>query len=304
MKVSVFGCQQIAIEFIKFLQDQPNIEIGTVFTYELSLDATYGYQSVLSYCDSEDLPCVNVKTINEDHIKILENEKPDIIFSVYFRKVFSKKILNLPKLGCVNIHPSKLPFYRGPTPTAWMILNGEKEFGITIHKMDSGIDTGDILIQKTFEIGHRETGFELYSRAMSLGADLLKQEFAAIVNEKIIPKPQVGMGSYYGKTRPKAVIDWRASSEKIVNLIRVHAPPFNPAETQLFNRYVFITEASVVNNIDKPLQGGGRIVEVIGDTEIIVSCSDGYIKLEKFDFFPPLNSDDRLIYLKSGNRFD
>ena len=93
-------------------------------------------------------------------------------------------MLNLCPGRCINIHPSKLPEYRGPVPTAWAIANGEKEYGISIHLMDEGIDTGDILVQEIFPIVRDDTGFSLYTKAMSCGAELLKKHFRDIVGGK------------------------------------------------------------------------------------------------------------------------
>ncbi len=113
--------------------------------------------------------------------------------------------------------------------------------------MDEAIDTGDILVQKSYKIGDEETGYELYTRAMKLGADLFKNHFDKIINEKIKPIPQKGIGSYYGKKSGRFIIDWQMPLEKIKNKIRVHAKPFNPAETILFNRYVLVNKVKKYN---------------------------------------------------------
>ena len=185
--------------------------------------------------------------------------------------------------------------YRGPVPTAWIIENGEKHFGITIHLMDDGIDTGDILVQEKYLILDDETGFELYTRGMKLGYELLVSNFKAIINEEIKPKPQVGSGSYYGKNG-KYKISWQESAEKINNKIRVHAKPYNPAETSLFNRYIFINKAKVVNNDKYPSQGCGKIVDIIDENKLVISCAVGCLILEDYEIIPKLKKEEKNIF--------
>ena len=133
---------------------------------------------------------------------------PILLFQLTTERYF-KELLSASKLGVINIHPSLLPYYRGPVPTAWAIINNEKEFGITIHQVDSGIDTGDILVQEKYDIHDDETGHDLYLRAMEKGAELLINNFDRIMNEEIKPKKQPSGGSYFGKLSTRVLIDWK-----------------------------------------------------------------------------------------------
>lgn len=303
MKVVVFGCQQIAVDILNFLSTKKGIELSLVITYELPLDQTYGYESVLEYCWGKKIDVINPNSVTNDLVKQLSDISPDLILSIYYRKILPKALIDLPRLGCINIHPSALPFYRGPVPTAWAIENGEGEFGITLHYMDLGIDTGDILVQEIFEIGEDETGYELYTRAMDLGFKLFKKNFKNIINETIKPVPQFGPGSYYGKKNGRYTIDWRKSTKEIRNLIRSHAKPFNPAETILFNRYVLINKAIEFDLHDYPLQGGGEIVKIVENNQIVVSCSDGFLLFQDYEIAPGITKEEEKIYIKEGNRF-
>ena len=302
MKVVVFGCQQIAVDFITFLKKK-NVTISLIVTYELPLDQTYGYESVIKKFSDSKIEVLNPKRVNINLTNKIKSISPDIIFSIYYRKILPKSLLGLPKLGCINIHPSLLPSYRGPVPTAWAIQNGETNFGITIHYMDEGIDTGDILVQEKYTIAEDETGYELYSRAMKLGAKLLEDNFENIINKKLKPIKQNGKSSYYGKKNGKYKIDWKDSAKNINNKIRVHAKPFNPAETSMFNRYFIINKASIIEDEKYTAQGTGLIVDII-ENKIVVSCAEGCLMLEDFSIFPELNDFDKKIYLKTGNKFD
>lgn len=304
MKVVVFACQQIGVDFLKFLLLRDDVVISLVLTYELPLDATYGYESVLEFCNENNLNAINPKSVSSDIIKEIISIEPDVIFSIYYRKILPPVLIDLPALGCINIHPSMLPFYRGPVPTAWAIQNGEQQFGITVHLMDSGIDTGPILIQESYEIMQNETGYELYTRAMKLGVKMLVDNFEYIVNPKRLLKPQKGIGSYFGKKNGKCFIDWKMKVSEIKNLVRVHAKPFNPAEATLFNKYFLINKVSIFNIPDKPLQGAGKIVRVFDNRTFVVSCSDGYLLVEDYEVVPDINEQEIKIYLKEGNRFE
>ena len=300
MKIVIFGCQQIAVDFITFLKKQ-NVTISLIVTYELPLDKTYGYESVIDKFSNSEIEVINPRRVNINVINKIKSISPDIIFSIYYRKILPKSVLQLPKLGCINIHPSLLPKYRGPIPTAWAIEKGETSFGITIHHMDEGIDTGDILVQEKYSIGNDETGYELYTRAMHLGFLLLKDNYENIINNKLKPFSQKGLSSYYGKKNGKYTIDWKDSAKNINNKIRVHSKPFNSAETLLFNRYILINKATVVENEKYTAQGSGVIVDVI-DEKIMVSCATGCLLLENYDLVPELNENEKSIYFKIGNK--
>lgn len=303
LKIVLFGCQQIAVDFIEFLS-MHDVELSFVITYELPLDKTYGYSSVSETCERLGIDCEKPSRVTDRIVQKIIEIKPDMIFSVYYRKILPTKILNIPQLGCVNIHPSILPYYRGPVPTAWAILNGEKEFGITIHQMDREIDTGVIYVQKKYIIKDDETGFELYNRGMKLGAQMLEKNFFNLVNGTIKPQPQKGIGSYYGKRKGISRIDWQQKAEAIRNLIRVHARPYNPAETKLLNRYVIINKASRTTMTNYKSQGPGVIVGIESGNKLIVSCADGLLRLDDYEIFPTLQENEIDIYLRVGNKFE
>ena len=124
--IVIFGCQQIAVDIIDFLSNRKDTKISLVITYELPLDKTYSYESVLEHCNNKKIPVINPKTVTQNVIEKIVELNPDIIFSLYYRRILPKEIINLPRMGCINIHPSALPNYRGPVPTAWAIENGEK----------------------------------------------------------------------------------------------------------------------------------------------------------------------------------
>ena len=139
---------------------------------------------------------------------------------------------------------------------------------------------------------------------MALGAKLLAENFSKLINGEITPKKQVGIGSYYGKKRGRHMINWQQKTEDIRNTIRVHAKPYNPAETLLLNRYLIINKAKAIYDEKYTPQGPGKIVDVLEGDRLVVSCSDGCLLLEDYEIFPLLNDADKPLYLKKGNAFD
>lgn len=301
-QIVVFGCQQIAVDFIRYVVTQKDVHVVLIVTYELPLDETYGYESVIKNFSTSDIEVLSPPKITKSLIDKIRDIRPDYIFSIYYRQILPKSLLSIAKFASINIHPSLLPHYRGPVPTAWTIENGEKYFGITIHLMDEGIDTGDILVQEKYPIIENETGFALYTRGMKLGFELLKNNFSKLINNKITPKPQMGIGSYYGKKSGKYTINWQESAEKINNKIRVHSIPYNPAESCLFNRYIFINKATPSYDKNYISQGCGKIVDIIDDDKLVISCADGCLILDDYKVIPELDEKEKLIYFRVGNK--
>ena len=110
---------------------------------------------------------------NESQLALLQELDPEVIVVVAYGKLLPGYVLDLPKYGCINVHGSLLPKYRGAAPVQWMVLNGEKTAGVTTMYMDRGLDTGDILLMRETEVGENETAGELFDRLAAMGADLI-----------------------------------------------------------------------------------------------------------------------------------
>ena len=302
-KVVLFGCQQIAVDFISYLRTRQDVELSLVLTYELPLDKTYGYQSVVEVCQENNIDYYSSTSIPSHAEEKIKSISPDLIMSVYYRRIIPENIFSLARRGAFNIHPSLLPHYRGPVPTMWAIENGETEFGITIHKIDKGIDTGSIAYQEKYPIYDDDTGYSLYVRAMDLGAKMLALNFDSLIHSQCELRKQQGIGSYYGKYKGKGIINWAQPVERVRDFIRARAKPFNPAQTQLLNSYVFINRASAIRSDNYPAQPPGRIIEVESDGAILVSCAEGCLRVEDYAIYPTLDKVAREIYLKKGVSF-
>jgi methionyl-tRNA formyltransferase len=151
---------------------------------------------------------------------------PDLIVVAAYGQLLPPSILELPKFGCVNVHTSLLPKYRGAAPIQWAILNDEKETGVTIMKMSAGLDTGDILTQKATAIGPEETAAQLHDRLAVLGAELLVGTLPAYSDGAIHPIPQDNAAATHARkiTREDGRIDWSQTATVLRNRIRAFTP--------------------------------------------------------------------------------
>lgn len=159
---------------------------------------------------------------SSDFVRVLRGLAPDLIVVVAFGQILSKDILSLPPLGCINVHASLLPRYRGAAPMQWAIVRGEKETGVTTMFMDEGLDTGDMLLTETLPISEEMTAAELHDQMMTLGADVLEKTLAALAAGTLKRTPQDGELSTYAPLLDKEIgrIDWQKPAQEIHDLVR------------------------------------------------------------------------------------
>ena len=162
----------------------------------------------------------------EEFYRQISSTGPDLICVVAYGKILPPGILNLPGHGCINVHASLLPKYRGAAPVNWAIINGEKKTGVTVMLMDEGMDTGDILASKEAEIGEEETSTELSQKLSRLGTSLLMETIDKLENNELTPLKQNDADATYAPIIKKDTgrIRWEKKAKDIRNLIRGTQP--------------------------------------------------------------------------------
>ena len=213
---------------------------------------------------------------NTQFIEEMKELKPDVICVVAYGKILPKEILDIPSKGCINVHGSLLPKYRGAAPIQWAIINGEKTTGVTTMYMDIGMDTGDMILKKEIAIGENETTGELWERLAKIGAELLVETLQKIEDgtaPRIPQGEQFTMAPMLNKEMSK--IDWEnKSAEQIKNLVR----GLNP----IMGTYSYINEKKVKFwkvEIAKELPNNKNIENCENGTVIYSNSKDGlYIK--------------------------
>lgn len=151
---------------------------------------------------------------------------PEVIVVVAYGKLLPKEILQLPPHGCINVHASLLPKYRGAAPIQWAVINGDEVTGVATMQMDEGLDTGDILLVEETKIGENETSGELFDRLRELGAQVLVETLRQLEAGALERRPQGNEGASYASmlSRELSVIDWSRSAQEIHNLVRGLSP--------------------------------------------------------------------------------
>lgn len=178
--------------------------------------------SVKAWAEAHGLPVWQPKRIKEeDFTAFLEEQKPDLMVVVAFGQILSQRILDIPPYGCINVHGSLLPRYRGAAPMQWCVIDGEKKTGITTMFMDAGLDTGDMLLKAEFPIGPDTTLEEVHDGLMALGAKVLIDTLEELSAGTLKRIPQTGESNYAPMlTKETGHIHWQDCAQKIHNLVR------------------------------------------------------------------------------------
>lgn len=177
---------------------------------------------VKAWAEAHGLPVWQPKRIKEeDFTAFLEEQKPDLMVVVAFGQILSQRILDIPPYGCINVHGSLLPRYRGAAPMQWCVIDGEKKTGITTMFMDAGLDTGDMLLKAELPIGPDTTLEEVHDGLMALGAKVLIDTLEELSAGTLKRIPQTGESNYAPMlTKETGHIHWQDRAQKIHNLVR------------------------------------------------------------------------------------
>ena len=211
------------------------------------------------------------KIKNSNTAEIIKELECDIIIVVAYGKILPSEVLNAAKYGCVNVHASLLPKYRGAAPIQWAVLNGDKKTGVSIMQMDEGLDTGDVILVRECEIGENETSAELFDRLSEIGANALIEAIGLIENGNVMPQKQPDGDFGYAKmiTKELCPIDWNKSALEIHNQVR--GLQTWPVATTSINGKTIKIHKTVLSDIqgNKP----GEVVD--NNKKLVVSCGDG-----------------------------
>lgn len=280
MKIVLMGNGQAAINCLDVLLSRRKHEIllviphtKKVHAWHASLEEHARERGLTALCDPED---VNHPLFVE-HIRSFA---PDLILSVYYDQIFNKELLDLPKLGCVNVHPALLPKFRGVAPLIWALIEGEKRSGVTFHLMERRVDTGDILLQERFPITEQDTGFSVHQKAAALVGPMTSSLIEGL--EKGTPwKPrkQKGSSSFYSKSSPqKNRLDWSQPAVHLERCVRALAAPLPGCFTHLRGEKVQVWKAAVSRELKKtPSLEPGQVY--LTEDRLWIHANPGWLEL-------------------------
>ena len=237
---------------------------------------------VKKYAESKNLKIYEPEKIrkNEEFIEEIRKLQPDVICVVAYGKILPKEILEIPKLGCINVHGSLLPKYRGAAPIQWAVLNGDKATGVTTMYMDVGMDTGDMILKKETQIGDDETTGELWARLSKIGAALLVETLQKI-EEGTAPRIPQGEEFSIAPMLDKEIakINWdNKTAIEIKNLVR-GLNPIMGTYSFLNDRKIKFWKVDVVSDNSFENEKNGTVIKADSKDGLYIKAKDGLIKV-------------------------
>ena len=279
MKAVFMGTPDFSVPVLKAMQEG-GIEIAAVYTQP---DRPKGRKKTLAMSPVKEaaLACglrvIQPERLREEAvIEELREIAPDVIVVVAFGQILPKAVLQIPPLGCVNVHASLLPEYRGAAPIQQSVLDGKTETGVTTMLMDEGLDTGDILLQKKIPIADDETGGSLFDKLSVLGAEALMETLDGLASGSITPVPQPEGGSYVGMLKKEmGRMDFSMPAAVLERRVR-GLYPWPGAYTERNGKRLKITGASVSGGNAAP----GTVVRVTKNS-FGIGTGDGILMIER-----------------------
>jgi methionyl-tRNA formyltransferase len=292
-RIGFFGDGPWAHEALKRILEEPDFEVVFICVRFDTPDSFLLKQAVMN-----NIPALKFENVNQkENIIMMKGFHADLFVSMSFNQIFRDELLGIPAYKTINCHAGKLPFYRGRNILNWALINGEQEFGITVHLVDSGIDTGDIICQATFPISLEDDYGSLLRVAYKECAPLIVKSIISIKLglAKPIPQNQINaFGTYFPRRRiGDELIDWNQPAQSVFNFIRALANPGPQAQTRLnhqlikINRSIFFEQAPNFKGIPGSVIGIGR-------EGISVKTADSFILATEFSETYKPHLGDRL----------
>ena len=303
IKVVFMGTPDFARESLKALVEA-NINVVGVFT---NPDKPSGrgmklkMSEVKEYAISKDIPVYQPLKVrnNEEVIKTLKELNPDFIVVVAYGKILPKEVLEIPRLGCINVHGSLLPNLRGAAPIQWSIINGDSVTGVTTMYMDEGMDTGDMLLKAEIDITDEDNLETVYDKLKVVGGELLVKTLNGIVNNSIIRVKQEGEATYAPMINKDTLkIDFNKTGREIFNHVRGLSPVPGTVmfidENTKFKVYKVSYELKEIEGVEN-----GSVVE-ISKSKLSIKCVDGVVNI--LEIQPPNSKRMDVKAFLAGNK--
>ncbi|MDA3790407.1 MAG: bifunctional UDP-4-amino-4-deoxy-L-arabinose formyltransferase/UDP-glucuronic acid oxidase ArnA [Desulfobacula sp.] len=276
MKTIVFAYHDIGCIGIKTLLKN-NFNIAAVFTHVDNPDENIWFESVASLCAQKNIPVYAPEDVNHPMWKEkIKGIAPDIIFSFYYRKLLGEEILAIPRHGCLNLHGSRLPAYRGRCPINWVLVNGETRTGMSLHYMTIKPDAGDIVAQADIDISDNDTAYTLHKKFAGALPELL-DNVLPLIQENTHPRiPQdSSLSSYFGGRGSKdGEINWNVAPSAVRNLVRAVTKPYPGAFSFAGNRKIIFWDVSVSEDSVDAEPG-----TIVSSSPFIIACTKGAIQV-------------------------
>jgi methionyl-tRNA formyltransferase len=314
MRIVFCGTPQFAVPTLKYLFAQNDLEILGVITQP---DRPRGRGQEVAFSSVKEAAlAANIPVYQPEKIRAVESEEllrklaPDCVVIIAYGQIIPARLLPIPKLGWINLHASLLPKYRGAAPINWAIVNGEIRTGVTTMRIDAGMDTGEMLLQREIDIGPDETAPELAVRLSEIGGPLMAETLRGLLPGTILPKAQNHAEASYAPMLKKedGRIDWNRPAVEIYNRMRGFAP-WPGTHTNFRGQSCQLWGEPVSKEGRTSLPSGAAPGTLFGEkNELLVSCGDATVlrvRLVQVEGRKPVKATDFAngARLKSGERF-
>jgi len=276
MKAVVLAYHNIGCTGIRALLAQ-GFDIQAVFTHVDDTNENIWFESVAELAAAKDIPVYAPEDINHPlWVERIREMGADILFSFYYRDMVGKEILEIPPAGCLNLHGSLLPGYRGRCPVNWVLIHGEKETGVTLHYMTPRPDDGDIVGQKRVAIDDNDTALSLHKKLATAAGNLLDDLLPKIRENRAerIPQEQSSASYFGGRGPDDGEIVWRQDAAAVRNLVRAVTRPYPGAFSYLGNRKCIFWQVRPAETIRSAPPG-----TVLSTNPLTIACADGSIEV-------------------------
>lgn len=292
--IGYFADGKWAHQAFEFMIRDANIKIAFICVRYDTTDMV-----LKNLAEKHDIEYLRHENINsKEFIEAVRNYNCDLFVSMSFNQIFRRELMTVPQQRTINCHAGKLPFYRGRNILNWALINDEKEFGITVHYVDEGIDTGDIILQKTYPISDEDDYSTLLERAYSSCAELLYKAIQAIQASDIKPVRQedihpIGFCCGMRKDGDERII-WEKSSRELFNFVRAICKPGPMARTTLNGKEMKINKVRMIPNAPAYICTTGQIVAKRSNW-FVVKTQDTTLEVIDYEYEGVIKVGDRFL---------
>jgi len=305
MKIVFIGGVRFSHAILEIILKE-NIQIDAVFSYDKSKEKNYSdYISFDEITKRHKIKHIEVMNINDTkNVKLINEIQPDIIFVFGWSQLLNNEILKIPKLGVIGSHPTELPKYRGRAPIPWSIIKGLKKSALTFFYIQEGIDDGDIVTQKQFEITDVDDATSVYEKITVLGKKMLSEILPLLESNKITSKKQnseLFIENWPKRTPLDGKINWSKSAKEIHNLIRATTFPYPGAYTFFKNKKLIIWKSTLdVSLIQEP----GKIIIEKNQVKIGTCNGSVFLDIVSYDYNENKKGIDIFSFSDNGMKLE
>ena len=276
MRSVVFAYSDVGYVCLELLLEL-GAEIAAVFTHADDPNERIWFRSVRNLAEQRGIPVFTTEQFDAAAIDRLRGWAPDFLFSFYYRRMLPTAVLETARRGAFNLHGSLLPRYRGRCPVNWVLINDERETGVTLHHMVAKPDAGDVVAQRRVPISDDDTAYTLYGKQTAAAIELMRDIYPRLCDgtaPRIVQ--DTSQATYFGGRRPAdGVIDWRRSARQIYNLVRAVTHPYPGAFTHWRGQPLMVWRA-VVSDAPRADRSPGTVLQI--DNGLVVQTGSGALR--------------------------